>query len=98
MKVCPVCGARAFDDALTCYGCLYRFNEEERAERHSAAEAQVSAENCEAPCGEDDAKGVGERGVIRTDRLEFAPSFLIRFTPIADEAGCLSWSCAIEAG
>ena len=25
MKTCPVCGARAFDDAVTCYGCLHRF-------------------------------------------------------------------------
>lgn len=28
MKTCPVCGARAFDDAEVCYGCLYRFSDE----------------------------------------------------------------------
>lgn len=27
MKLCPVCQARAFDDAETCYGCLHRFGE-----------------------------------------------------------------------
>ncbi len=25
MKTCPVCGAKAFDDAEVCYGCLHRF-------------------------------------------------------------------------
>ena len=25
MKVCPVCKAKAFDDAEVCYGCLHRF-------------------------------------------------------------------------
>jgi len=29
MKICPICDARAFDDAPICYGCLYRFDEEE---------------------------------------------------------------------
>lgn len=28
MKDCPVCGAAAFDDALTCFGCLHRFESE----------------------------------------------------------------------
>lgn len=25
MKTCPTCGARAFDDAEVCYGCLHRY-------------------------------------------------------------------------
>ena len=25
MKKCPICGAIAFDDARTCYGCLHGF-------------------------------------------------------------------------
>lgn len=25
MKTCPICQARAFDDAEVCYGCLHRF-------------------------------------------------------------------------
>lgn len=28
MKACPVCGAKAFDDARTCFGCLHPFAEE----------------------------------------------------------------------
>ena len=31
MKTCPICGARAFDDAETCFGCLHRFVDEEPA-------------------------------------------------------------------
>ena len=29
MRVCPVCHARAFDDAEVCYGCLHRFSGKE---------------------------------------------------------------------
>ena len=28
MKTCPTCGARAFDDAEVCFGCLHRYGEE----------------------------------------------------------------------
>lgn len=28
MKTCPICSAKAFDDAAVCYGCLHRFREE----------------------------------------------------------------------
>ena len=27
MKECPICHALAFDDAIQCFGCLYRFEE-----------------------------------------------------------------------
>lgn len=27
MKTCPICGAGAFDDATTCFGCLHRYDE-----------------------------------------------------------------------
>ena len=29
MKTCPICHSGAFDDARICYGCLYRFTDEE---------------------------------------------------------------------
>lgn len=32
MKTCPVCNAVAFDDQVTCYGCLHGFEEEEQPE------------------------------------------------------------------
>lgn len=28
MKTCPICQSIAFDDALTCYGCLYDFSKD----------------------------------------------------------------------
>lgn len=28
MKTCPICGAGAFDDALVCFGCLYRYEQD----------------------------------------------------------------------
>lgn len=31
MKTCPVCKARAFDDAQVCYGCLHKFSQQEMA-------------------------------------------------------------------
>lgn len=31
MRVCPVCHARAFDDAEVCYGCMHRFSGKEPA-------------------------------------------------------------------
>ena len=41
MKQCPICHARTFDDAVTCYGCLHEFTEADNAaatgpEGHSA--------------------------------------------------------------
>lgn len=27
MKTCPICKAKAFDDAAVCYGCMHRFGE-----------------------------------------------------------------------
>lgn len=28
MKVCPLCGARCFDDMAICYGCMHRFDDD----------------------------------------------------------------------
>lgn len=32
MKRCPVCAATTFDDAEVCYGCLYRFEAQEKGD------------------------------------------------------------------
>lgn len=37
MKTCPICGARAFDDAEVCFGCLYRYGEEPAEPRPKVA-------------------------------------------------------------
>lgn len=51
MKVCPVCQARAFDDASICYGCMYRFNDVLPDAQLAAGEAEwepeeVSVKDC----------------------------------------------------
>ena len=40
MKTCPVCQAKAFDDAAICYGCLYRYGEGDDASTTSSAQAE----------------------------------------------------------
>ena len=40
MKSCPICGARAFDDAAVCYGCLHRFADEEAPVEEETAEGE----------------------------------------------------------
>ena len=37
MKTCPICGARAFDDAEVCFGCLHRYGEEPAEPRPKVA-------------------------------------------------------------
>ncbi len=32
MKKCPICGAIAFDDARTCFGCLHEFRSDDGCE------------------------------------------------------------------
>lgn len=41
MKTCPTCGARAFDDAEVCFGCLHRYGDEP-ARQPDAASAPVA--------------------------------------------------------
>ncbi|HIT45436.1 MAG TPA: hypothetical protein IAC28_05005 [Candidatus Aphodovivens excrementavium] len=50
MKTCPICQAKAFDDAEVCYGCLHRFErkeelasacEEGKGQEHEASRAQA---------------------------------------------------------
>ena len=66
MKTCPVCDAKAFDDAEICYGCMHRFDED-------AGSVQKTAAPMGAP-----------------------PEFRIRFVPMREGSGALSWKCAIE--
>lgn len=43
MKVCPVCHSKAFDDATTCYGCLYSYEDSEtNDERDPSNEMPIS--------------------------------------------------------
>lgn len=41
MKTCPICHARAFDDAEVCYGCLHRFADDRSAPTASKKEDSI---------------------------------------------------------
>lgn len=41
MKKCPVCGGMSFDDALTCFGCMHRFD--------TAVDAHLATDPAEPP-------------------------------------------------
>ncbi|WP_165046134.1 MULTISPECIES: hypothetical protein [unclassified Adlercreutzia] len=60
MKVCPVCGARAFDDAEVCYGCLHRFAEERLDQcAFGATEEAVQSDSLEEPKESEPVHAVG---------------------------------------
>lgn len=40
MKTCPICQSVAFDDAVTCYGCLHEFAEGEGFDAGLAGHAE----------------------------------------------------------
>lgn len=84
MKICPVCEARAFDDASTCYGCLYRFGDDD------SAVGGFGAELANTEPSEDGAlpHAQSQAGVL--------PEFLIKFTPVKDASGGVAWSCVVE--
>lgn len=53
MKICPVCSAVAFDDALVCYGCLHQFTDgnktsiqEDECQTINCSHAKVSTQEC----------------------------------------------------
>lgn len=52
MKVCPICSARAFDDAEVCFGCLHHFD----------ADAPAIPDGCAAVCVPDDAQAGSPHG------------------------------------
>ena len=44
MKKCPVCSTVCFDDADTCFGCLYRFRKDEAPEEGPQSEGLYTAD------------------------------------------------------
>ena len=108
MKTCPICHAKAFDDAETCYGCLHRFGESAAV---GDAPCAVSGDAAPAPCDEvTDADADPDAAVAVTADAADAvsaiaaapapesapPAFSIRFTPLVEKAGGVTWRCAVE--
>lgn len=44
MKTCPVCKSRLFDDMDICYGCMYRFEGEDKGEGKTKDKAKAKGE------------------------------------------------------
>ncbi len=60
MRVCPVCHARAFDDAEVCYGCMHRFSGKEPAAALMPGGAHKGGARRAAAPGGADARSGGE--------------------------------------
>lgn len=73
MKTCPVCHARAFDDAQMCFGCLHRFDEPSQP----VATARPVGRPQPAPCpfsgGKPDGPAVRTAPRVRGDASSAAP-------------------------
>ena len=86
MKVCPVCQAKAFDDAKVCFGCLHEF------ERQDAVLEQDDV----TAGGEAIGPETEEESPDAIARPETLPEFVIRFAPVLEESGNLTWTCTVE--
>ena len=80
MKTCPVCAAKAFDDAEVCYGCLHRFEEGEA--RTSIAEHSAERLN-----------DVASDAVEKTVAAPTEPA-AVPFAPIVAAPG--GWAMRVE--
>ena len=108
MKVCPVCEAKAFDDAEVCYGCLHRFSDSEGEDR--VTDEVVSGEGLpEDDLPEDEEEvvipfgipaarnesvaSVSSRPVFSSEGL---PTFCIKLMPDMRQSEGVAWRCAVE--
>lgn len=80
MKTCPVCAAKAFDDAEVCYGCLHRFEEGE-------ARADIDERSAERPI--DVVRDAAEKTVATSTEPAAIP-----FAPIVAAPG--GWAMRVE--
>ena len=97
MKMCPICGARAFDDADTCYGCLHRFdNEDAVVDETPDAVGAVRGEEVEERLMPGESSAGFAQHTRQLEALGTLPAFRLRFMPVADEVGGLVWSCSVE--
>lgn len=91
MKTCPVCQAKAFDDARVCYGCLYRYDDSEPRLDIDCGEGSKQAPSCDS-CSVSVGGGEGDS----TSQAPHPPGFHIKLVPMADSSGAVTWSCAVE--
>ena len=106
MKVCPICHAVAFDDATLCFGCMYRYDEDEGAGEgdglNQMSENAPKAGACKnGPFPSNPAAAVSANAVpesVQRDVVQptvFPPAFFIKMTPTMQESGAVSWTCSV---
>lgn len=101
MKVCPVCQARAFDDAATCFGCLYTFKGDEGQDvqevtsQGSDSDTEDRRPSLLYPSNAelDSANASVMPTVVVENTL---PSFVIQIRPEHEGSGPLSWTCKVD--
>lgn len=98
MKTCPVCGAHAFDDAETCFGCLHRF--EEWINEAARLEGEPSSSSSPVPHACSSTVKTTKMSLVASGEASAAPSAAAVAAPPAapgGESGATSSDAAAEA-
>jgi hypothetical protein len=94
MKTCPICGAVAFDDALVCYGCMYRYDDNDAPEGvggYSQAPSGKMAGESPNPPGKHAGENLAPPEQLEGEpRAAPAPPVTAASAPIGDSEGRIS--------
>ena len=100
MKTCPVCSAIAFDDQMTCYGCLHAFEEAPASETQAVTPAGLPEDNVSqsflfgALHADEGPFGRSEHGKVASHAK--AARFIVSFSPRIGGGDAVAWDCSIE--
>lgn len=86
MKACPICGSLTFDDADTCYGCLYRFAPGEGLVVEVDNQGVASIAPDVVPDMDE------ERTAVSNKALRFT----VDVSPRRSADGILGWCCSVQ--
>ena len=108
MKTCPICNAKAFDDAAVCYGCLHRFEKEGESddcrqqlrEGESGNGRQLPSENQDLPPASSWEQAAAQAGSppIATQRSSERDQRVQPVQPAARNLACDSFPCSDAPG
>ena len=94
MKTCPICGAKAFDDASTCYGCLHSFDfEESSSEPRNSSPSGMPLK----PEQHGAFRNAPDNGSEEARRETFGEAaLLITLTPRRESPNRVEWACSVK--
>ncbi|MDO4442826.1 MAG: hypothetical protein Q4B69_03035 [Slackia sp.] len=90
MKICPVCGARCFDDMAVCYGCLHDFSRPPLTYERSACEVVHGEPLLDAEFDVDDIDEAAPREISdkeKRSRTGFDPPWFASSYAAVDRGG-----------